>query len=276
MITQRWRDRRDHYRSQGDAFHPEEYGVEPIALDRPAKAFVETHHYSASYPAARCRIGLYRKRIGWFAPELVGVAVFSVPMQQGVIPHYAPGLSPAEGIEMGRFVLLDEVPFNAESWFLARARRWVRELLPEVRVLISYSDPLPRQDAAGRTITPGHVGTIYQAGNATYHGQAKGRRHWLTPAGTFLSERGLSKVRNQERGWEGVVSGLISMGAPGPAWGRETPEAWVARILREGPFTAVWHPGNHVYSWPLSEDCPKVWAPSKAYPKRQIHPTCPD
>ena len=81
-LTQRWRDRRDSYRQRGEAFHPSEYGVEPIRGDRAARAFVEAHHYSASFPAARCRVGLYRQRPGWYAPELVGVAVLDEQQRQ--------------------------------------------------------------------------------------------------------------------------------------------------------------------------------------------------
>lgn len=266
-ITQRWKDRRDSYRRRGESFHPDEYGVELLTTDRQAKEFVERNHYSASYPAARVRVGLYRKREGWFTSELVGVAVYSVPMQQSVIPCYAPTCKPQEGIELGRFVLLDEVPFNAESWFLARAEAALRATLPDLRVIVSFSDPLPRHDHKGNVITPGHIGAIYQARNAWYLGRNASKWHHLTPEGHFLSQRALSKIRNQEQGHEGAMRTLLNHGAP-PRKPGESPDAWVARALKEGPFTRVQHPGNHVYLWVLDPSATAGIAVQK-YPKKQ-------
>ena len=264
-LTQRWRDRRDSYRARGEGFDPGEFGVEPIERDTVARDFVVGHHYSGSYPAARCRVGLYRRRAGWFTSELVGVAVYSVPMQQATIPKYAPACEAGEGVELGRFVLLDEVPFNAESWFLARAERVVRAALG-VRVIVSYSDPMPRQDGAGRVITPGHVGTIYQARNAVYLGRSRAMWHYLTAGGAILSQRALSKIRNGERGWEGAARTFLELGAPGRRVGEE-PEAWVARALAEGPFTRVKHPGNHVYLWALDRRAGEGVQSVRPYPR---------
>jgi hypothetical protein len=269
MLTQRWRDRRDSYRARGDAFHPGEFGVESIARDGVAREFIERNHYSGSYPAARCRVGLYRRREGWFTSELVGVAVYSVPVQAATIPCYVPGVTASEGVELGRFVLLDEVPFNAESWFLARAEAIVRRELG-VRAVLSYSDPLPRRDASGRVVTPGHVGQIYQARNALYLGMSRGMWHHLTPAGRFLSKRGISKIRGQEQGWEGAAAALMAEGAPARRVG-EDPAAWVARALVEGPFTRVKHPGNHVYVWCFDAGARKGVEVVGPYPKKGGH-----
>src|SRR5262245_22283895 len=110
--TLRWRNRSSSFRPAGELIRTADYDVAAIATDREAKAFVERHHYSASYPAARFRFGLYRQA------ELVGVAVFSVPMSPAVLAGFPGGAS--SSVELGRFVLLDDVPANGESWFLAR------------------------------------------------------------------------------------------------------------------------------------------------------------
>jgi hypothetical protein len=245
--TQRWRDRRDTYRQRGEAFHPSEFGVELIASDRTARDFVWAHHYSGSFPSARCRVGLYRSREGWYRPELVGVAVFSVPMSQAVIPKWA-GVEPRHGIELGRFVLLDEVPFNAETWFLSRATAALRAELPELKALISFSDPVARTDSTGAVVTPGHVGTIYQARNAAYLGRTDPILHWLASSGRFLSPRALSKIRGGEQGWEYASRDLVSAGAP-PRLPAEEPAAWLRRALTSGAFSRIRHPGNHAYLW---------------------------
>ena len=74
---------------------------------------------------------------------LGGVAVYSVPMTQSVIPAVLPGLAPAHGTELGRLVQLDtpEVGVsNAKSWFIARAHRLLRQTLPDIQGVIAYFD----------------------------------------------------------------------------------------------------------------------------------------
>ena len=52
LWCQRWRERRDSYRPAGEVIDPRRFEVAPIPDDTTARAFVEAHHYSASYPAA--------------------------------------------------------------------------------------------------------------------------------------------------------------------------------------------------------------------------------
>ena len=73
-VCQRWTSRRTSYRPKGELFDPRAFKGAPTGDDTAARTFVQEHHYSASYPVARFRFGLY-SRLG----ELVGVAVFSVP-----------------------------------------------------------------------------------------------------------------------------------------------------------------------------------------------------
>src|SRR5437879_3121319 len=113
MKCQRWNKHRTSYRPAGEPIRTAEYGVE--AIDKAeAKRFVEAHHYSRSFPARRFSFGLFHGR------TLAGVAVFSVPMSQAIIPKYC-AVEPNAGVELGRFVLLDSVPANGETWFLSRA-----------------------------------------------------------------------------------------------------------------------------------------------------------
>lgn len=267
-FTQRWRNGRDRYRQRGADFRPGDFGVEPIASDRVAKAFVVEHHYARSYPAARVRVGLYR-RAPFVAPELVGVAVFSVPMQSRAIAAYAPGLGADEGVELGRLVLLDEVPFNAETWFLARAFAAMRALLPRVRLVLSYSDPIARAAEDGRVVTPGHVGCVYQSKGARYVGRSRAETLHLDAAGRVVSRRSLSKIRLDERGAAGCYARLLAAGAPPRRLGEEG-DAYVARALAEGPFRRMRHPGNHTYLFNADGTGLEVPSPrpALAYPKK--------
>lgn len=242
---QRWSAGRQSFRPPGETIDPGRHEVAPID-EATAKKFVVTHHYSRSYPAARARFGLFRQNPGRPA-ELAGVCVFSVPMNQRAIPRHT-GQSPEQGCELGRFVLLDAVEANGESWFLARCLRELPDLLPGVRAVISYADPMTRRAADGNLITPGHIGTIYQALSAHYRGRSSRRTLWLAPDGTVLSGRMLSKLSGGERGAAHAYATLHGHGAPARR-PLEADAAYLRRALIEGPFTRRAHPGNHVYTF---------------------------
>jgi hypothetical protein len=242
-VVQRWRARRDLYRPAGEPIDAHAYGVDVIE-ERAARAFVVGHHYSASYPAAVCRVGLFRADAG-----LVGVAVFSVPCNPATVPARL-GVGAEAGVELGRFVLLDDVPANGETWFLRRAFAVLRAEKPAVRAVLAYSDPEPRTTLDGDVVMPGHVGTIYQAHNARYLGRARRERVWLTGDGRTLNRRTLSKLRRDEGGAAGAYAQMLAAGAP-PRRPLESGPAYVERALREGPFRTYMHPGVHAYAWGL-------------------------
>ena len=132
-VEQRWRRGRDRWvQPDGPRFVPARYEVDAIdeSMSRP---FIETHHYAHSYPAARFAYGLFDTWVG----ELVGVAVYAVPVNVAVLTGPFPALTPYEqSIELSRLVLLDEVPFNARSrglspaatttWRWAASAAWCR------------------------------------------------------------------------------------------------------------------------------------------------------
>lgn len=242
---QRWHRRVDTYQHPEGRIDPSRYGVEPVT-EAQAKAFVERHHYSRTYPAARARVGLFRTRVSG-GVDLVGVAVFSVPMHQRVVPKWT-GQDPACGVELGRLVLLDDVEGNGETWFIARAFRQVVSELPDVRAVVSFSDPVPRVNDEGVVVKPGHYGTIYQASNARFVGRASPATLVLAPDGSVVSNRAISKLRNGERGAAGVYDRLVALGAPTRRLG-EDDRVYVDRAL-DG-WRRVRHPGNLAYVFAL-------------------------
>lgn len=64
----------------------------------------------------------------------------------------APKLNPDLILEFTRVYFIDEMPCNTESRALAMARKHIRVWLPQIRLLIAYSDP-----------SHGHQGKIYEA-----------------------------------------------------------------------------------------------------------------
>lgn len=252
---QRWRAHRDTYRPAGEPIRTRDYEVAPIPTDREARAFVEAHHYEHSFPAARLRVGLYR------ASKLVGVAVLSQPASQAALTAALPGFD--AGVELGRFVLLDDVPANGESWFLARVFELARERFDG---MVAHSDPVPRRDRSGRAFFAGHVGTIYQATNATYCGRTRARTRRVFLDGSILSARVISKLRARESGWRYGVELLISHGAPPPSgdW-----RAWV-RSAVAAATTTTRHPGCHRYVWALHRGDAKLLPMKRPYPKQPL------
>jgi hypothetical protein len=245
---QRWRERVAKERPAGEVFRSSD--AEAVAIDEAtAKAFVTRHHYSASYPAARFRVGMmWRPSSG--RECLAGVAVFSVPMNERTVPHYFTDLAPGAGVELGRLVLLDEVPANAESWLVARAFKLLRAALPSIAGVVSYSDPLERVATDGTIVKPGHVGTVYQALNAAYRGRSSSRTLLIAGDGRAVSHRALAKLRADDRGAAYAYAQLRSLGAP-ERRPLESGRAYVARALLESGFRGLRHPGNHVYTWRL-------------------------
>lgn len=250
QACQRWKDRKASYRKIGEGFDPKGYRVRLVS-EREAKAFVLAHHYAGTMPAARRCVGLFRA----FGPLeiLVGAAVFSVPAQGRAITAHL-GVEPARGVELGRFVLAPEVEGNAESFFGARALAIIRDELRDVEGVLSYSDPLERQDEQGLLVKPGHIGVIYQALGADYRGLSAARWLLLDRRGAVLSERAVSKVRGEERGDGGAYEMMRRAGC-GARLPMESGAAYVERAVREavaaGVLRRMRHTGNHVYTFNL-------------------------
>jgi len=244
QYTQRWREGAERWVPHRQVADTSRMEAALIEDDTTASAFVTTHHYSASYPAARLRVGLYDRG------HLVGVAVYSEPGNVRTIPAWSQGMyTRGEGVDLGRFVLLDEVGFNAESWFFARARRLLREHKPEVRMLLATSDPVPRRTSDGRVVMTGHVGQIYQATNARYLGRTSRRALHLDRGGRVVSPRAISKIVSGCRGHV-YARALLEEASATRQRDEEDARAWVARARAE--LQRVSHPGNHVYAWPMT------------------------
>lgn len=259
--TLRWRDRRHSWRHSSDGgFDRTHFDVAVIADDTTPRDFIRQHHYSHAYPAAVHRYGLYARG------ALVGVAVLGVPVSKRTLTLPFPDLVPyRESLELSRFVLLDAVPANAESWFWARCR----ELAAQAGLggIVAFSDPIARTTLDGRPVFPGHYGTIYQASNGRWCGRGTARTLSLLPDATVLNARSLQKVRANERGHEAVEQLLRAYGAT-PRQTGEPGADYLAHALREIGLRRVTHPGNLRYCWSLRRNA-QIGIPAQwPYPKR--------
>jgi hypothetical protein len=257
-LNQRWCDGRASYRPPTEPIKTAEYDVAEIPDDTTAREFITRHHYSHTFPAARYRVGLYRHG------ELSGVAVFSHPCSNAVLTNVfeAPVLTT---VELGRFVLLDSVAGNGETWFLARSFDILRKQHSIVGV-VSFSDPLQRRTASGEVVHMGHFGTIYQAHNGIYLGRGTARSLHLLPDGRVFSERAAQKIRNSERGWKYAAAQLESFGATTVPVDPSERTDWLNASL-QSLATRVRHKGNHKYAWPLNVAIRRQLPASLPYPK---------
>ena len=265
-VSQRWKKGRSIFVPPAVVFDPRRYEIAPIPDDTTARAFVEAMHYSGTYPAARKRFGLYE------GAELVGVVVFSHPTNDKVLERLP--CDRLEGVELGRLVLLDRVPFNAETWTIARCFELLKR--DGYRGVVSFADPCPRLcDEQDEPVFPGHVGKIYQASNAVYTGRASPRTLRLFKRdGQVLSARAISKVRSKERGWRYVVELLVARGAAPLSDDASEDERrawltlWVEKLTR-----TMRHTGNFTYLFGLDARTKKMLPPSLPYPKLAIMAT---
>jgi len=245
----RWNKRCSRFVPRDTSFNPSRCEVVPLP-EADAKRFIESAHYSRSYPAARFRCGIMVKP-AFGAEYLGGVAVFSVPMQGRVITKYLGVGVENQGVELGRLVLQDtpELGFNAETFFLSRSFKLLRRAIPSLEGVVSFADPLPRYAEDGITVVkPGHAGVCYRAFSGAYKGRSSKRKLIVSRSGQVVSERALSKIRNGESGEQYASKQLITMGAPVRA-PFEDGRDYVDRALLEGGFNRVAQPGNYVFSW---------------------------
>jgi hypothetical protein len=265
VIAQRWNNGRDTYRPAGEPINTRRFEVASIERDKIARGFVEQHHYSASYPAARFRYGIYRA-----GGELAGVAVFSHPSNNAELTNIFPGPVLA-GVVLGRLVLLDDVPANGESWMIARCFDLLRR--EGIEGVLSCSDPMPRPRADGGIVFAGHVGTIYQATNGIYAGRTRARRRLILPDATELNDRLIAKVRaaargdaEKSRGWSAAVQVLARFGAPAVE-AFDGIGAWLDYCIA-AHTRPLQHRGNHRYVWGLSRSMRRALPTPTAFPKQ--------
>ena len=118
------------------------YSVGPIGR-KEADPLVRSHYLKRWPSVCTLTLGM------WRGPLIVGIIVFALPPRE-TMKRYRVSVA----WELARLFVLDTEPFNSETWFMARAIKFVRNNHPQVEALVSYADP-----------SAGHSGTIYRAAN---------------------------------------------------------------------------------------------------------------
>jgi len=268
-LSQRWRDRKTRwYRDHAGAprLEPRRYHVESIA-QAAAAAWLARHHYLRTLAGRQWLYGLLDDQAPDAAAMLVGVAVFG-PGMPNVLPALFSNLRANEdSTELLRFGLLDVVPPNGESWFLAAV---FRHLIHEgVAAVASFSDPVVRWRSDGQVVAPGHIGTCYAAGGALYTGRTTPVTYRMFPEdAALLHPRMLAKYRAGDPNAGAVERTLITHGAP-PRQAAEDRALYLDRVLPRltVPFH---HAGLHRYAFTIGPHASavRVSRPALPYPRR--------
>lgn len=104
--------------------------------------------------------------------KLVGVAIFGDPFSARAKKKYGDNI-----LEIRRIALIDNAPYNSESFFIGACLRYLKKNT-DIEKIITYSDP-----------TYGHTGTIYKASNFEYIGTEKYTQKWLVYNGRDITAR---------------------------------------------------------------------------------------
>ena len=130
-----------------------------------AKELIVKNHYSHLWTKVSYAIGVYVEddSHSFFesTDKLIGVACYGDPIGRLSGQSISEELDRTEVLELVRLFVFDGYGSNIESWFLGHTFNWLRENVPHIKALISYSDP-----------KEGHCCTIYQATNWLYQGDS--------------------------------------------------------------------------------------------------------
>jgi hypothetical protein len=130
-----------------------------------AKDIIINNHYSGLWTKVSYALGLFyisddeHSFFSGVNEQLIGVACYGDPIGRLSGQSISELLDRTEVLELVRLFVFDGYGSNIESWFLGKTFDWLRQNAPNIKGLISYSDP-----------KEGHAGTIYQATNWIYQG----------------------------------------------------------------------------------------------------------
>ncbi len=132
-----------------------------------ANRFTEAYHYSGTgFKKAKYNLGIFRKT----DQLLVGVLQWGTSYADDIrLDRYVKEkIDKSAYLELNRFCMADSEGKNCESQAISLGIKWIKQNLPEIKLLVSYS---------GRK--EGNYGYIYQATNWEYLGYFISPGFWL-------------------------------------------------------------------------------------------------
>lgn len=134
------------------------YVVEETTFNSTVRKFLKKWHYS-EYVNVQAKHTFCLFRPAKFGiPELIGVCIYTRPAGPSAAQSYWPQ-NPNAVLELRRLCLIDETPKNAESFFISKTIKWLKNNT-DWEFILSYAD-----------CEQGHEGIIYKASNFIYAGK---------------------------------------------------------------------------------------------------------
>lgn len=121
-----------------------------------AKRFISKYHYSKTCSNIVVAIGQ------WYGLDLINCIVFNYCSGREMAKQVMRGGDNDNTLELSRMVSIEPKPKNLESYAISKAFEWLKENMPNIKLIISYADN-----------TMHHKGYCYQASNFVYYGQSR-------------------------------------------------------------------------------------------------------
>jgi len=135
-----------------------------------ANKLIEENHYSGtSVKGVVYHIGIF------YENTLKGVAQYGYGIKPAKTSQWVEGTKRDEFLELNRLWLDDSLGFNSESYVISQSLKFVKNLNPKLKWIISFADGMM-----------GKNGTIYQSTNFIYTGFRKDGGVWYTKNGNRL------------------------------------------------------------------------------------------
>ena len=158
-----------------------------------AKSIIVKHHYSHAWTMCRYALGVFYQTDNEHSffdskeEKLIGVLVYGTPVGRLSAQSISELLKPDEVLELTRLFIFDGYGKNIESLALGKSFDWLKQNAPNIKALLSYSDP-----------KVSHKGTIYQATNWIYQGNKtkilESRQFKFEEHGDWLHSRTVSAM----------------------------------------------------------------------------------
>ena len=139
-----------------------------------ATSFISKYHYSKTCSRIVVAIGEF------IGNDIKNCIVFNYCAGREMAKQVMQGGDNTNTLELARMVSIEPKPKNLESYCIAKAFNWLKNNMPNIKIIISYADN-----------TMGHHGYCYQASGFTYYGQSRPtKEHYLN--GKRIHERVLN------------------------------------------------------------------------------------
>lgn len=141
-----------------------QYYIKPTSKNE-VYDMVVNKHYAKRWTGASLILGVYeRGRVqhqffSMICDRLVGCIVYGSPVARHGVKSISESLNFDEVYELKRLWIEDGHGSNIESFSISQSINYIKHNLPNIKVLISYADPMEN-----------HLGLVYRATNWRYQG----------------------------------------------------------------------------------------------------------